>query len=166
MKRGVLGDRTMHDIQVIGQNFVFVVSICLLLVVFDDGLDVRLSLFLGEFVPVNPGKQILRGLFEIGQILEVEVFVVLFDKFLFGVVHVFVDIDQVSGIVAVLLELIDRFLTSGREDLSDVGDAFFSNLSLQASMVVLQGVDVGIVALTDLDVVRAGYYVHHSHLLN
>lgn len=61
----------MHYVQVVGQNLVFVVSVGLFLVIIDDGLDVGLSLFLGEFVPIDPRKQILRSLLQICQILEI-----------------------------------------------------------------------------------------------
>lgn len=84
-------------------------------IIIDDGLDVRVSLFLGQLVPIDPRKQIFRRLLQICQILEIEVLVIFFYQFLLGVVHVFIDIDQISRIIAVLLELIYRILAGSFE---------------------------------------------------
>lgn len=56
MKKEVLCDRTVDNIQVSGQDLIFIVSICLFFVIIDDGLDVRVSLFLGQLVPIDPRK--------------------------------------------------------------------------------------------------------------
>lgn len=152
----------MYDVEVIGKDLVFVVSVGLFLVVLDDWLDVRLGLLLGEFVPIDPGKQIFWGLFEVCQIFEVKVLIVFLFKFLLGMIHVFVDIDQIRGIITVLLKLINGILTRCCQYLLKVGDTFFFDLFFEASVVIFKGMNVSIVPFADLDVIRAWYYVHHS----
>lgn len=78
----------------------------------------------------------------------------------------FVDIDQIGCIVAVLLELIYRILAGRPEYFPQVGYAFLSDLLFEGGVVVLQGVDVGIVALAYFYIISARYDIHHSRLLD